>query len=119
MLRPCFSDIAVCIPMETAKQVRLDQGIVWFLNLCFTYDLYEKNLLKEKSSKLGWCTPFGDDRTGNMMGTAAFPSLRLPMNSDILPRQNDGYNCGIGICSAIAIILRDIVFVDEKDDGMR
>jgi hypothetical protein len=50
-----FSDIAVCIPMETAKQVRLDQGIVWFLNLCFTYDLYEKNLLKEKSSKLGWC----------------------------------------------------------------
>ena len=119
MLRPCFSDIAVCIPMETAKQVRLDQGIVWFLNLCFTYDLHEKNLVKGKSSKLGWCTPFGDDRTGNMMGTAAFPSLRLPMNSDILPRQNDGYNCGIGICSAIAIILRDIVFVDEKDDGMR
>ena len=50
------------------------------------------------------------------MGTAAFPSLRLPKNSDILPRQNDGYNCGIGICSAIAIILCDIVFVDEKDD---
>jgi hypothetical protein len=115
MLRPSFFRYCSLHPNGDRK-VRLDQGIVWFLNLCFTYDLHEKNILKDKSSKLGWCTPFGNDMTGNMMGTAAFPSLRLPKNSDILPRQNDDYNCGIGICSAIAIILRDIVFVDEKDN---
>ena len=115
MLRPCFFRYCSLKPSGD-RQVKVAQGIIWFLNLCYTYDVHEKNLLKCKSSKLGWCTPFGDDKAGNMMGTAAFPSLRLPKNIDILPRQNDDYNCGIGICSAIAIILRDIVFVDEKDN---
>ena len=51
MLRPCFFRYCSLHPNGDRK-VRLDQGIVWFLNLCFTYDLHEKNLMKGKSSLL-------------------------------------------------------------------
>ena len=33
---------------------------------------------------------------------------RQPGASDVLPTQADGFNCGIGICVALGIILRDL-----------
>ena len=53
-----------------------------------------------------------------MLGTEEFPSLRLPQELEVLPLQIDDFNCGIGICAAIAIILRDLVYVDQKDDKL-
>ena len=32
----------------------------------------------------------------------------------ILPRQHDGYNCGIGICTTIGILMRDFLKEDES-----
>ncbi|KAI2501433.1 hypothetical protein MHU86_13023 [Fragilaria crotonensis] len=43
-----------------------------------------------------------------MKGTNTFPALRV-LDNDVLPLQEDGHSCGIGIIAAIAIILRDII----------
>ena len=100
------------------RDVKVDQGITWFLNLCYSYDVHEKNVMKSKTRKFEWLTPFGDQKEGLMLGTEDFPSLRLLQELEVLPLQNDDYNCGIGICAAIAIILRDVVYVDEKNDKL-
>ena len=72
--------------------------------------------MKNKTSKL---TPFGDPKEGLMLGTEKLPSLRLPQDLEVLPAQKDDLNCGIGICAAIAIILRNVVLcVHEKDDNL-
>jgi hypothetical protein len=54
-----------------------------------------------------------------MLGAEDFPSLRLPQDLEVQPPlQNGDYNCGIGICAAIVIILCDVVYVAEKDDKL-
>ncbi len=49
-----------------------------------------------------------------ILGTNNFPALRLPEN--LLPKQVDGYNCGMGMVASIAIILRNVCH--EKVDQM-
>ena len=53
-----------------------------------------------------------------MLGTEVVPSLHLPQELEVLPLQNDDYNCGINIRVAIAIILCNVVYVDEKDEKL-
>ena len=53
--------------------MKVDQGITWFLNLCYSYDVNEKNLTKSKTSKFEWLTPFGDPKEGFMLGIEDFP----------------------------------------------
>ena len=115
--RPCFFRYCSYFP-DGSRQVKVNQGITWFLNLCYSYDAHEKSLLKYKTRKFEWVTPFGDPKEGFMVGTEKFPSLRLPQELEVLPLQIDEFNCGIGICAAIAIILRDLVYVDQKDDKL-
>ncbi|KAI2503366.1 hypothetical protein MHU86_11086 [Fragilaria crotonensis] len=55
-----------------------------------------------------WLSPFGRTFFREMKGTNTFPALRV-LDNDVLPLQEDGHNCGIGVIAAIAIILRDII----------
>ena len=79
------------------RNVGLDQGIVWFLNLVYSY---ETHLASQTGGVMSWLEPFGSELNGNMKGTHLFPSLRFPLGSNYLPFQQDGYNCGVGICAA-------------------
>jgi hypothetical protein len=67
--------------------------------------------------QMNWNTPFGTKLQGSLLGTKAFPLLRLNVK-DILPQQTpeDDYNCGIGIVAAVEIILRDLIGVNQDDD---
>jgi len=42
-----------------------------------------------------------------MLDTKSFPPLRLP-DGNLLPRQNDGWNCGAGVIAAIGIVLQNV-----------
>ena len=66
---------------------------------------------------MNWETPFGIKLQGNLVGTKAFPALRLHA-TDVLPSQSedDDYNCGIGVVAAVGIILRDVIGVKLEDD---
>ena len=88
--------------------MRHAQGICWFLNLCHSFNVHtSKNLTIDQ--KISWLEPFGDAIEGNVIGTQAFPALRVPVSSKQLPRQLDKWNGGIGIAATIGIILRDVV----------
>jgi hypothetical protein len=60
-----------------------------------------------QGAAMRWCSPFGKTSQGNMLGTKSFPALRLP-EANLLPRQNDGWNCGVGVVAAVGIILRNV-----------
>jgi hypothetical protein len=108
-LRPCF--FRYCsLSRYGHRKVGLDQGIVWFLNLVYSY---ETHLASQTGGVMTWLEPFGSKINGFMEGTHLFPSLRFPLGSNYLPFQHDGYNCGVGICAAIAIVLRDLVVKDQ------
>jgi hypothetical protein len=55
-----------------------------------------------------WLSPFGRTFFWEMKGINTFPALRV-LENDVLPLQEDGHSCGIGILAATAIILRDII----------
>ena len=62
--------------------------------------------------------PYGNALDGSMLGTIAFPALYLEKEfvGSHLPVQNDANNCGIGICTCIAIVLRDVVIQDIPNE---
>ena len=93
------------------KAVGLDTGIKWFLNLCASYD---EHLKKEEDHSMSWIKLFGSEVEGNFLDTRAFPALFLDDKKAILPKQHNGYNCGIGICTTIGILMRDFLKEDES-----
>ncbi|KAI2497454.1 hypothetical protein MHU86_17058 [Fragilaria crotonensis] len=54
-----------------------------------------------------WLSPFGRTFWANE-GHQYIPCIGV-LDNDVLPLQEDGHSCGIGIIAAIAIILRDII----------
>jgi hypothetical protein len=58
-------------------------------------------------------TPFGKNYTGPLIGSTAFPSLKIS-TTNFLPKQSDGYNCGMAIIAATGIFLRDFFGDDVK-----
>jgi hypothetical protein len=40
-------------------------------------------------------------------GARAFPTLKVVPALDLLPKQTDGFNCGIGVVAEIAVILHN------------
>lgn len=116
-LRACF--FRYC-SMDTngRRNVPISQGILWFLNLCSSYDAHEKKHSDPSEGKLEWLSPFGEALDGNMLGTPTFPALHLPLNSDILPKQsnNDTYNCAFGVIATLAMVLRDLIVDDASFD---
>jgi hypothetical protein len=97
-------------------QIPNDIGIIWFLNLAFSYQEEQKTTSASDAStahnKMKWHSPFGRTFFGDMKGTEKFPALRV-LDDGVLPRQDDDHSCGIGLIAAIAIILRDIIGTDN------
>lgn len=89
-------------------------GIIWFLNLAFSYQEEQKrNKSKsETPTQMKWNSPFGRTFFGEMKGTKKFPALRV-LDKGVLPLQDDGHSCGVGLIAAIGIILRDIIGTDN------
>ena len=84
-LRPCF--LRYC-PMEPhgTRDVSVAQGILWFLNLCVSYEAHGKRNANLGETNLEWLDPFGGAVEGDMLGTETFPALRLSSKSTMLPR---------------------------------
>jgi hypothetical protein len=112
-LQSCFFRYCSFVPDGT-RDVPVDTGIIWFLNLCFSNDVHEESE-PAPNAAMEWLSPFGKSFQGDILGTKDFPALRLP-ERNLLPKQEDGYNCGMGIVASIAIILRNVC--NEKVDQM-
>lgn len=107
-LRPCFFRYCSFHRYGT-RNTSLDTGILWFLNQAYSYEKHEAS---GRDGVMPWHQPFGSAIDGYLLGSQRFPSLRFPFGTNFLPRQNDAYNCGIGVAATIAIILRDVVVKD-------
>ena len=105
-LQPCFFRYCSSIP-DGSRIVNLDSGVLWFLNLCYSNEVLEQNLPDANSAPMKWLSPYGDSFNGKMLGTKRFPSLRVEKIGG-LPKQIDGFNCGVGMIAGIAIILRNV-----------
>jgi hypothetical protein len=113
-LRACFFRYCSINP-DGRRRVKTTHGISWFLNLCYSVNKHEAKQALCPNSTLRMMFPFGNTFDGYLSGTKDFPALFLPENSVFLPKQRDGYNCGIGVAMAIGIILRDIIHKDIHD----
>ncbi len=80
--------------------------------MCFSNDVHEESE-PAPNAAMKWLSPFGKLFQGDILGTKDFPALRLP-ERNLLPKQEDGYNCGMGIVASITIILRNVC--NEKVD---
>ena len=107
--RVCFNRYN---PYEPNGQSKVDwaQGIKWFLNLCASFEEHQKHFDEEQP--LTWIQPFGAEKEGFMLGTEIFPVLVLKIKNYI-PKQADGYNCGIATVATIGIVLWD--FLQEEE----
>jgi len=53
----------------------LNQGIIWFLNLCTSDELHMREYLG--SQQITFIEPYGSETEGNMLATESFPALRV------------------------------------------
>jgi hypothetical protein len=105
VLRPCF--FRYCsLRNDGTRKVSLDQGVIWFLNLCASYEIHMKSNLG--SQRISFIEPFGSNTEGDMLGTDFFPALRVTEDG-YFPLQKDGYNCGVGVCATIGILFRELL----------
>ncbi len=113
--KPCFFRFS-STNTTGSRIAKISQGLLWFLNLAYCHANW-RVVNSEHVVQMNWNTPFGTKLQGSLLGTKAFPLLRLNVK-DILPQQTpeDDYNCGIGIVAAVEIILRDLIGVNQDDD---
>jgi hypothetical protein len=103
-LQPCFFRYCSLVT-DGSRQTSTEEGIPWFLNFCYSYELHER--MKQNSSEpMKWYAPYGSSSDEQLLGSRNFPALRLRDRSH-LPHQKDGFNCGVGACTAIGIVLRN------------
>ena len=111
VLRLCFFWYCSSLRNDGTRKVELNQGVIWFLNLCASYEKHTRENLG--SQRITFIEPFGSENKGNMLRTESFPALRV--NEDgYFPMQNDGCNCGVGVCAMIGILFRD--FLPRNED---
>jgi hypothetical protein len=87
-------------------------GIPWFLNLLYNYHHSKIEVAPSANAGVGPKTkvyvgnetPFGNNYTGALIGSLAFPSLMISTTT-LLPKQPDEYNCGMAIIAATGIFL--------------
>ena len=87
-------------------------GIIWFLNLLYSVKMWKDG----KVAGMEWLCPFGESsprKSTRLQGTKLFPRLRLAMQGAYLPRQVDGWNCGISIVAVLGIFCRDFLLRHE------
>jgi hypothetical protein len=100
-----------------SRNPKTSQGLQWFLNLAFCHADRRVVNRRERVVQMNWDTPFGTNVEGSLLGTKAFPSLRLKVE-DVLPKQTpeDDYNCRICAVAAIGIMLHDVIGINQDDD---
>jgi hypothetical protein len=104
-LQPCF--FRYCsIVTDGSRHTVTEEGIPWFLNFVYSYELHERTK-KNATDSMKWYEPYGRSSEKRLLGTRNFPALRLN-DRNHLPHQEDGFNCGVGSCAGIAIVLRNI-----------
>jgi hypothetical protein len=105
--RPCFFHYC---PQSRQRHPSHDWGVVWFLNLAYSYRKMKSNEDDNNPNSLKWYHPFGGKHKDeeSWKGSKSLPIVRFP-SRDILPFQTDGWNCGFGVVATIGIFLRDIV----------
>ena len=115
-LQPCF--FKYCSLHITGERKVHSQAIPWFLNLCYSVKQHEKTHSINSGVPLVLECPYGPIDFGSMVGTNAFPALKFPVGSQYLPRQKDGFNCGMGVVTAVGIMIRDVIHKgsDRFDD---
>jgi hypothetical protein len=88
-------------------------GLIWLLNLAYSYWQHTKKR-PLPTTGMAWIEPFGSSDVPNLIGTENFPAFRfLPDSVDNLPKQFDGYNCGVGVVATIGIVLRETATVSD------
>jgi hypothetical protein len=96
-------------------------GIPWFLNLLYNYHHSKIEVAPSANAGVGPKTkvyvrnetPFGKNYTGPLIGSTAFPSLKIS-TTNLLPKQPDGDNCVMAIIATTGIFLRDFFGDDVK-----
>ncbi|KAI2501078.1 hypothetical protein MHU86_13369 [Fragilaria crotonensis] len=73
--KPFFFRYCSKYPFGT-RDVSIDTGIIWFLNLSYSTKVYQESMPAQEAN--------------------------------LLPRQDDGWNCGVGVVAAVGIILRNV-----------
>jgi hypothetical protein len=82
------------------------------LNFCYSYELHEQT--KQHSiESMKWYAPYGSFSEKRLLGAQNFPALRL-CNRSHLPHQKDSFNCGVGACAGIAIVLQNFLQNENK-----
>ena len=116
-MRPCFFRYCSLSP-SGRRETRISQGVAWYLNLCYSLTKHEKDHGIKSHQSFEMSHPYGNALDGWMLGTAAFPALYFDRDfaRTQLPVQSDTYNCGIGVATCIAIVLRDVVIQDVRND---
>ncbi len=99
-----------------SRTAKISLGLLWFLNLAYCRANC-RLVNRERVVQMNWDTLFGTKVQHNLIGTKAFPSLRLNME-DVLPQQTpvDDYNCGIGVVATVGIMIRDVIGVNQDDN---
>ena len=117
-LRPCFFRFC-SLQRSGRRSTGTSQGVAWFLNLCYSLRKHEKEHGMKSKQNFEMHYPYGNALDGNMLGTAAFPALYFDQSvaEECLPLQLDGFNCGIGVPTCVAIVLRDVVIQDIRNDA--
>ena len=114
--RTCFFRYCSFCPSGDNDWIGNGAGVIWFLNLAFSYQEHQKT---GGEGVQPWLNPFGNKFFGVMRGTKQFPALRVLEGCKVLPRQLDSHSCGVGLIAGIAIILRDFIVLDDvNDDGI-
>jgi hypothetical protein len=111
-LLTCFFRFCSMNPTGS-RSTKNSQALLWFLNLAYCHANC-RVVNRERVVQMNWDTPFGKKLQGSLLGTKAFPSIRLNLE-DVLPQQTqeDDYNCGIGVVAAIGIMLRNVIGVNQ------
>ena len=92
-LCPCF--LRYCGLQPTGQRdTPMQYGSVWFLTLCFSVEVHEKEHGLLTNETLAFMEPFGSSvgtsfKTDLLLGTPQFPALHLPVGSNVLPIQHD------------------------------
>ena len=118
-LRTCFFRYCSLDPNGDGN-LDHEYGIAWFLNLalsCYIFD--SKDADSDEDFKLHF--PFGHELDGELLGTPEFPAMKVRKVSKdallVLPRQHDGYSCGLGIAAGIAIVLNSLLGPNAAEDN--
>ena len=111
-LRTCFFRYCSLHPSGT-RRIFNKHGILRFLNLAFSYAEQWRRIDSSgagtvETAMLKWFTPSGNQYLGDMVGTEKFPALKV-LEDGVLPKRKDDYNGGLGLVTAIGIILCDLL----------